>query len=288
MQKSNDLGKIIHDENLQGFKIISVDPAVEQVIFDKRPALTKARPIQYQVQETRIPRQRAVIEAQAIYPVPNLLRRVAEAIKLTRPTINRVFQGLNDSQKVMLLKNPEGFIDKFIEVVSDTLANHVSNRIEFVLDGEKHPYDLAELFKPIKPFKPRGLIEASNKSLYSQIQTESGIEERFLMNRLKLDPKIVFYFKFPDGFKLKFPKIIGDYIPDWGIGRYDDSGKVVLQLIRETKGSTDLDALRFPSEKRKIICAKKHLDTIGIDYRPVKDDTPDWWHDWPNQDVLTL
>ena len=153
---------------------------------------------------------------------------------------------------------------------------------------EKHPYDLTELFKSVKPFKPRGLIEASDKSLYNQIQTESGIEERFLMNKLKLDHKIVFYFKFPDGFKIKFPKIIGDYIPDWGIGRYDDSGKIVLQLIRETKGSTDLDALRFPSEKRKIVCAKKHFDAIGINYRPVKDDTPDWWHDWPNQDVLKL
>jgi type III restriction enzyme len=286
VQKSNDLGKIIHDENLQGFKIISVDPTEERVVFGKRPALTKDRPIQYQVQETKLPKQRAVVEEKANYPVPNLLRHAAEATKLTLPTINRIFKGLNDSQKGMLLINPEGFIDKFIEVIADTLANHVASRIEFIVNGGKHPYDLAELFKPVKPFKPRGLIEASYKSLYNQIQTESGIEERFLLNRLKLDSKIVFYFKFPDRFKLKFPRIIGDYIPDWGIGRYDDSGKIVLQLIRETKGSTDLDALRFPSEKRKIVCAKKHFDAIGINYRPVKDDTPDWWYDWPNQDIL--
>jgi len=288
VQKSNDLSKIIHDENLQGFKIVSVDPAEERVVFEKRPVLTKNQPIQYQIQETKIPRQRTVIEEQASYSVPNLLHRAAEAMKLTSPTINRIFIGLNNSQKEMILKNPEGFIGKFIEVVSDTLANHVAHRIEFVLDGEKHPYKLTELFKPVKPFKPRGLIEASEKCLYNQIQTESGIEERFLLHRLNLDPKLIFYFKFPDGFKLKLPKIIGDYIPDWGIGRYDDSGKVVLQLIRETKGSTDLDTLRFPSEKRKIICAKKHFDTIGIDYRPVKDDTPDWWHSWPEYGSLDL
>ena len=286
VQTPNDLGKIIHDDSMQGFRIISIDPIADQVVFDKRGILTKAKPIQYQVQEAKIPRQRSTAETKHVYPVPNLLDRVAEATKLTRPTINKIFQGLNDSQKLMLVRNPEGFIAKFIEIVLDTLADHVSSRIEFILDGSKQPYNLDELFKPTKPFKPRGLIEANHKSLYNLIQTESGIEERFLMNRLKEDPKIVFYFKFPDGFRLKFPKIIGDYVPDWGITRYDDNGKIILQLIRETKGSTDLDALRFPSEKRKILCAKKQFDILSIGFRPVKDDTPDWWHEWSSQDTF--
>jgi type III restriction enzyme len=287
LQKPNDLGKIIRDDNLNGFKIASIDPVAEQVIFDKRGVLPKSCPIQYQIQETKIPKQRVTAEARGSYPVPNLLDRVAEATNLTRPTINGIFKGLNHSQKEMLLKNPEGFIAKFIEVVSETLADHVANRIEFIL-RYKRQWDLDELFKPTKPFKPKGLIEASKRSLYNQIQTESGIEERFLVNRLNIDPKIVFYFKFPDGFRLKFPKIIGDYIPDWGIGRYDDSGKIVLQLVRETKGTTDLDALRFPYEKRKIICAKKHFDAIGVDFRPVKDDTAGWWYEEPNQQVFQI
>jgi type III restriction enzyme len=105
---------------------------------------------------------------------------------------------------------------------------------------------------------------------------------------LKNDNKIIFYFKFPDGFRINFPKIIGDYIPDWGIARQDDSGKVVLQLVRETKGTTDLDALRFPTEKRKIVCAKKHFDVQKIDFRPVKDDTPNWWYEEANQDVFKV
>jgi type III restriction enzyme len=112
-------------------------------------------------------------------------------------------------------------------------------------------------------------------------------EEHFLV-KLKGDPKVVFYFKFPDNFRLAFPKIIGDYIPDWGIARYDDGGKVVLQLVRETKGDTDLNALRFPQEKRKIVCAKKHFDTIGIDYRPVTDKTPNWWHPEADQKIFKL
>lgn len=288
LQKPNDLAKIVHDEHLNGFRIVEVDPITDQVIFDKRGPLTKVQPIQFQIFENKAPRQRLTAEPQAVYPVPDLLSRASEATKLTRLTINKIFKGLNSYQKEMLLKNPEGFIAKFIEVVTNTCSNHVSNHIEFVLKGGKQPFALDELFKPSKPFKPRGLIEADSRSLYNQIPTESSIEERFLMNRLKIDPKIVFYFKFPDNFRLKFPKIIGDYIPDWGIARYDDSGKVILQLVRETKGSTDLDSLRFSGEKRKIICAKRHFDAIGVSFRPVKDDTPDWWHDWPDQEALKL
>ena len=122
VQKPNDLGKIIHDDNLQGFRIASIDPIADQVAFDKRGVLTKARPIQYQVQEAKIPRERTTAEAQATYPVPNFLDRIAEATKLTRPTINKMFQGTNNSQKTMLLRNPEGFIAKFSEVVSDTFS----------------------------------------------------------------------------------------------------------------------------------------------------------------------
>ena len=135
------------------------------------------------------------------------------------------------------MKNPEGFIAKFIEIVNDTLANHVAERIEINLDGSIRPTDLDELFKPLKPFKPSDLIETDGKCLYNQIQTESEIEKNFLLDRLKKDQKIVFYFKFPDGFRINFPKVIGDYIPDWGIARRDDSGQMILQLVRETKGS---------------------------------------------------
>jgi len=286
--KNNDLAKTFKDENLKGFKIVAIDPETEKVTFDKSGELHKSAPFHFQKHETKVPTQRQTTEAQAIYPIPNLLERAAEATKLTRPTLNKIFKGLNTEQKKMLLKNPEGFIARFIEIITGTMANHVANKIEFVLDGSTKPVDLADLFKPVKAFKPSGLRVASVKCLYDQIQTESGIEERFLENRLKNDNKIIFYFKFPDGFRINFPKIIGDYIPDWGIARQDDSGKVVLQLVRETKGTTDLDALRFPTEKRKIVCAKKHFDVQKIDFRPVKDDTPNWWYEEANQDVFKI
>ena len=73
-------------------------------------------------------------------------------------------------------------------------------------------------------------------------------------NRLRPDTQILFYFKFPPAFKVHFPKVIGNYNPDWGIVRYDERGRVTLQLIRETKGTQDKTKLQFPQERRKIEC----------------------------------
>ena len=78
------------------------------------------------------------------------------------------------------------------------------------------------------------------------------------------------------GFKLHLPKIIGNYNPDWGIVRYTDDG-LKLELVRETKGSEDVEALQFPHEKRKIRCAQKLFKEMDIDYRPITDETTRWW-----------
>lgn len=72
------------------------------------------------------------------------------------------------------------------------------------------------------------------------------------------------------------PKVIGDYNPDWGLMRRDGKDKIVLQLIRETKFTTEAH-LRFPHEKRKVMCARKHFCSMNIDYRPIFPDFAEWW-----------
>jgi restriction endonuclease len=39
--------------------------------------------------------------------------------------------------------------------------------------------------------------------------------------------------------------------------------KILLELVRETKGGAELERLRFPTEKRKILFARKHFESIG-------------------------
>lgn len=69
------------------------------------------------------------------------------------------------------------------------------------------------------------------------------------------------------------------YIPDWDIARRSDDGEVVLHLVHETKGSTDLDQLQFPDEKRKFLCAQKVFHPLGMSYRPGAGNTREWWQD---------
>jgi type III restriction enzyme len=88
---------------------------------------------------------------------------------------------------------------------------------------------------------------------------------------------VVGYFKFPPAYKIDLPKVIGNYNPDWGILRYDDSGRLVLKLVRETKGQEDTSRLRFSNEKRKTDAAKKHFREVGLDYRVVSDESPLWY-----------
>jgi type III restriction enzyme len=144
-----------------------------------------------------------------------------------------------------------------------------------------HSYDnnslLEELFPPKRPFPQRELIEAGEKGLYDQVQVDSQIEARFVEDRLRPDTKVLFYFKFPPAFKVHFPKVIGNYNPDWGIVRYDETGRLFLQLIRETKGTQDKTKLQFPQERRKIECARKYFNALHLDYRHITEHTPAWW-----------
>ena len=87
------------------------------------------------------------------------------------------------------------------------------------------------------------LVSVGHHSLYEAAQTDSGVEQRFIQDRLEVD----------DG-PVRLPKMIGgNYNPDWGI-------------------CVDLTS----SEARKIACRYKYFRTLGIDYRAIRDDTLDW------------
>jgi type III restriction enzyme len=119
------------------------------------------------------------------------------------------------------------------------------------------------------------------------VQKDSEVESAFV-ERLKADSAVVCFFKFPGSFKVRFPRIIGNYNPDWGIVRRNESGNDALYLVRETKGSEQIGSLRFPHEKRKVKAAYRYFAAIGADYRVVTDQTVDWWAKQDIEDQLRL
>jgi type III restriction enzyme len=112
---------------------------------------------------------------------------------------------------------------------------------------------------------------------YAETDEELRVIPANAAEKLNDDDKVILYFKFPSTFKIRIPRIIGNYNPDWGILRWDNEHRVKLELIRETKGNIALEQLQHTNESRKIRCARKHFAGLGIDYRHVTDQTTDYW-----------
>ncbi len=276
-----DLSKALRDERLRGYKIVEIvdDGDNSYVKFGNGQEVTKFQPIIFQSEQGQKPQERGQVSEKTRYPVFNLIDRAAKETGLTRPTLNEIFRRLSEKRKEAIFTNPEGFAGLFIGEIQNALKDHIAERIEFSIDADatkKWAMDIEDAFPPEKEYPQKELVEGSQASLYNQMQIDSDVEERFVKLKLNEDEKVLFYFKFPPSFKIDFPRIIGDYNPDWGIARYKD-GKVLLELVRETKGGTNIDLLRFPHEARKIHCAQKAFTTLGVDYRVVTDDTADWW-----------
>jgi len=277
-----DLAQFKNDERLRGFKVLEIvgegDNAV--VKFNNGEELTHYHSISFETEKGQRAAEKAdeVLEIEGVYPVFNFIARAAKETSLTRPTLNRVFQGLPEKTKKLLFKNPEGFTAVFITAIREAVADHIAARIKFTLPNGKPPHDADTLFPPKKRFPQKELIDAGARGLYSRVQWDSFVELQFVEKVLKREEdKIIFYFKFPPTFKIGLPKVIGNYNPDWGIVRKSDDGTLKLELVRETKGTDDLAKLRFTNEGRKVICASKHFKQLGIDYRAIKWDQQRWW-----------
>lgn len=222
-------------------------------------------------------REKVTLSRNSPHPVFNLIERAVRELGITRPTINAIFKRMRDDKKVALLKNPEGFAGVFITEVRNAVADHITECIEFVVGDAREDVDLGDLFPSVKTLSQREVVEAGKRSLYDLVQKDSTVEERFI-DKLRADGQVVFYFKFPPKFKVRLPSVIGNYNPDWGIGRIFNTGRIVVHsLVRETKGNADVSKLQFPHEKRKIKCAQRYFAALGIDYMPISPESGDWW-----------
>ncbi|MEH2157097.1 restriction endonuclease [Nostoc sp.] len=278
----SDLSKIFKNLCLRGFKVLEIidrgDNSVVKFADKEQTELTKYQPIVFTSEKGQTPAKVQTVQTlQDTYPVFNLVDRAAKETKLTRATLNRIFQGMSEDRKKILFKNPEGFASTFIAKIKEVATYHVVSNIEFTLDIGQLPLQIDELFPLEKKIAQKELIDAGERGLYDQVQIDSDVERDFVQYRLLDDQKVVLYFKFPPLLKVKFPKVIGNYNPDWGIIRRGDNGNHILQLVRETKGKTDIEKLQYVRETFKIKCATKHFRAVGIDYRVIDDKVINWW-----------
>jgi len=280
VKAKDNLAKVCKDERLRDYTVLEVieDGDSSHIRFSDGKELSKYKEIFFSTEKGQQSDERAVLTLSDTYPIFNLIDRVIKETNLTRPTVNRIFQRMQDSRKAALFKNPEGFAGAFITTIKSVVADHIAEWLEFTLEPNSLPYEDEKHFPPVKAFPQKELIEGGQHGLYDKVQVDSQVEEKFVEHRLIADSdKVILYFKFPPSFKINFPKIIGNYNPDWGIVCQSENGQKTLQIVRETKGSTDLEKLQYPQEKRKIWSAEKHFEQIGIGYRVVDHRVLNWW-----------
>jgi type III restriction enzyme len=271
-----DLAVHANNPRLRGYKLAEIIGGAEpRAVFENKVVLYRGQPQRWESVEGQQVRRR-IREANPVSPpIPNLLTRTASETGLTRATVNEVFRRLPARVKQALFRDPEGFTGLFTATVRSILADHIADRLECVVAGPDGL--LADEFFPREVrFAQRELVDAGKRGLYDKVQRDSGVEDTFIA-RLRDDERIVLFFKFPPKFVVLLPRLIGNYNPDWGIVRRDDSGVLTLHLVRETKGTIDLNRLQFPHEKRKIVCATRYFGAAAVDYRVVTDQTVRWW-----------
>lgn len=285
------LGKILRDDRLNHLSIGEIDcrKGKESVSLAEGDALRMGETFSFDCPAKIKPVSHETKMTDTKYPVSNLVERVAAETFLTRATVFEIFTRLPEPKKGEIFVNPEAFIDNFVFSVREVLADHVATNVEYSLTKELEAHDLDDLFPKQESHAQRELIAGSANALYDLIQIDSEVEHSFVREYLNRDERVVLYFKFPAKFKVKMPKIIHDYVPDWGVVREND-GKLRVELVRETKGTSNPNLLQFPWEHRKIQCAEKHFEKLGINYRQISPDTfLNWWEDTPAaQDELWL
>lgn len=273
--KGDDLSDWWKDRRLKGYLVTALDSA--SLTFANQETLHLGQTIEHATEAGQRAYESITVVATAHYPVFNLIDRAARDTGLTRATVHHIFQGLDADRKKLIFNNPEGFAGRFIGEIKQALADHLADHLTFITSETAAPHPLEDLFPPQRALIVVNAKEAGDRALYDWVQLDSDVERRFL-ERLKNDKQIVFFFKFPATFKVALPKQIGNYNPDWGMVRYDNGAhKAKLYLVRETKGGKDLDLLRFPHEKRKIICAIKYFVELGLDYDFTTGENTDWW-----------
>ena len=207
------------------------------------------------------------------YPLPNLvdvmmhiLENTTPSMRLTRKTLLNIFMRTRKQQEA--LDNPQEFASVAVRIIKEKLTDQLIDGIQYEKIDEC--YEMCQLEASIDSWKEY-LIPAKH-SVYDHVIFDSEVERKFVEGLEKRDD-VKLYLKLPSFFTVPTP--IGEYNPDWAVvveprdAHGEPTGEQMLYLVRETKGTTNLDDLR-PDEKRKILCGEQHFkDALGVDYKVV-------------------
>jgi type III restriction enzyme len=196
--------------------------------------------------------------------LPDILGELQQIVPISRASTVKIIEksGRKDEARI----NPAKFVQQvrrsIQHALAHTLVDHHGIKYER-RNGSDSEYS-AEIFdgRLVEAYEDN--LVPVTKSIYDYVICDSNVEREFASD-LEKRPDIELFIKLPDWFKIDTP--IGGYNPDWALVRKLDSGEKRVYLVRETKGTTDVEALRFDGERWKIEFGRKHFMAIDVDYK---------------------
>ena len=190
-------------------------------------------------------------------------------MRLSRNTLLEIFQ--KTSKRSEATANPHEFATIAVRILKSKLSEQLVQGIKYEKDGTWYEQSLfAEEVTTWEDYIVRSeeVSGYGGTHLYDGVPFDSETIEKPFALALEKRSDVKLYIKLPNWFKVDTP--IGRYNPDWAIVIDDpeEEGNK-LYLVRETKGSLDVNDLR-PDEQKMISCGRKHFkDALGISYQVV-------------------
>lgn len=191
--------------------------------------------------------------------IPDVVAELCRRVPLSRATIVNILKKCDQLEQV--IANPSVFIDRVAEAMNHALYQQVAGGIVYSTKaGERWDAELIEKRHNDETIKP--LVVPVTKSIVDNIACDSAVEQR-MAEYLEQRRDVPLFVKLPDWFKIPTP--LGHYNPDWAFVRKQADGRA-LYLVRETKGTDDLESLQWESEGWKIKFGNAHFDALRVDF----------------------
>lgn len=235
-------------------------------------AMEELQPIKFRVSKTELDikatgigggdsRDRGAVEVEATRKLPDVVGELNRRVPLSRATIVRILKECDVLDQVKV--NPSVFIDRVEAAINQALYNEVAKGIVYTpKESERWSADLfASAHQAETVAKPEFVVPVS-RSVTDRVVCDSQVEvafAKFLEDR----KDVPLFLKLPHWFKIDTP--LGKYNPDWALVR-NEAGGHVLYLVRETKGTDDINKLQWESEGWKIQFGKAHFRALKVDY----------------------
>ena len=208
---------------------------------------------------------RTAIDLAGRYPLPslveimeNVMENTSPPMRMSRRTFLEIFR--RTGNRAAALDNPHEFATVAVGIVKNKLAEQLVEGIRY--ENRDKGYEMTLFDSEIETWADY-IVHSTKRNgaggthIYDGVPFDSETIEKPFVEALEKRKDVKLYIKLPSWFTVATP--IGAYNPDWAIVMENPDGDDdLLYLVRETKGTLDLDAAR-PNEKRKILCGWRHF-----------------------------